>query len=239
MSERRPAIADILNTLWTALQRLFAGDPELLGIVLLSLRVSGTALLLSTLLGVPLGVILGLKRFLGRRAVIALLYTGMGLPPVVVGLVVYLLLSHSGPLGSLGWLFTPRAMVLAQTIIAFPVVAGLTMAAVLGIEPGLRTQILSLGATDWQAAWTVVRQARTGIVVALVAGFGSIISEVGAVMMVGGNIAGSTRVLTTAIVLETRRGNFELAMALGLVLFLLALFLNGLVLWLQGRSIER
>jgi|YNPNPStandDraft_1061719.scaffolds.fasta_scaffold03326_1 tungstate transport system permease protein len=237
--ERRPAIEDILTTLWTALQRLFTGDPELLGIVLLSLRVSGTALLLSTLLGIPLGVVLGLKRFLGRRAVIALLYTGMGLPPVVVGLVVYLLLSHSGPLGALGWLFTPKAMVLAQTIIAFPVVAGFTMAAVLGVEPALRTQILSLGATDWQAAWTVVRQARTGIVVALVAGFGSIISEVGAVMLVGGNIAGSTRVLTTAIVLETRRGNLELAMALGLVLLLIALFLNGLVLWLQGRSIER
>lgn len=221
------------------MQRLFAGDPELLSIVLLSLRVSGTALLLSTLLGIPLGVILGLKRFLGRRAIIALLYTGMGFPPVVVGLVVYLLLSHSGPLGNLGWLFTPKAMVLAQTIIALPVVAGLTMAAVLGVEPALRTQILSLGATDWQAAWTIVRQARTGIVVALVAGFGSIISEVGAVMLVGGNIAGSTRVLTTAIVLETRRGNFELALALGLVLLLIALFLNGLALWLQGRGIER
>lgn len=221
------------------MQRLFAGDPELLGIVLLSLRVSGTALFLSTLLGIPLGVVLGLKRFLGRRLVIAFLYTGMGLPPVVVGLVVYLLLSHSGPLGGLGWLFTPQAMVLAQTIIAFPIVAGFTMAAVLGVEPALRTQVLSLGATDWQAAWTIVRQARTGIVVALVAGFGSIISEVGAVMLVGGNIAGSTRVLTTAIVLETRRGNLALAMALGLVLLLIAFLLNGLVIWLQGKSIEQ
>lgn len=238
-SERRPAIEDILGTLWSALQRLFTGDPELLSIILLSLRVSGTALLLSTLLGIPLGVVLGLKRFFGRRAIIALLYTGMGLPPVVVGLAVYLFLSHSGPLGSLGWLFTPKAMVLAQAIIALPVVAGFTMAAILGVEPALRTQILSLGATEWQAAWTVVRQARTGIVVALVAGFGSIISEVGAVMLVGGNIAGSTRVLTTAIVLETRRGNFELGLALGMVLLLIALLLNGLVLWLQGRSIER
>ncbi len=221
------------------MQRLFGGDPELLGIVLLSLRVSGTALLLSTLLGIPLGVVLGLKRFLGRRLVIAFLYTGMGLPPVVVGLVVYLLLSHSGPLGGLGWLFTPQAMMLAQAIIAFPIVAGFTMAAVLGVEPALRTQVLSLGATDWQAAWTIVRQARAGIVVALVAGFGSIISEVGAVMLVGGNIAGSTRVLTTAIVLETRRGNLALAMALGLVLLLIAFLLNGLVIWLQGKSIEQ
>ncbi len=221
------------------MQRLFGGDPELLGIVLLSLRVSGTALLLSTLLGIPLGVVLGLKRFLGRRLVIAFLYTGMGLPPVVVGLVVYLLLSHSGPLGGLGWLFTPQAMVLAQAIIASPIVAGFTMAAVLGVEPALRTQVLSLGATDWQAAWTIVRQARAGIVVALVAGFGSVISEVGAVMLVGGNIAGSTRVLTTAIVLETRRGNLSLGMALGLVLLLTAFLLNGLVIWLQGKSIEQ
>jgi tungstate transport system permease protein len=171
--------------------------------------------------------------------VIAFIYTGMGLPPVVVGLLVYLLLSRSGPLGFLGWLFTPRAMVLAQTLICFPVIVGLTMAAVLAVDPALRLQLRALGATAWQSAWALVREARTGIVVALVAGFGSIISEVGAVMLVGGNIRGSTRVLTTAIVLETRQGRFDTALALGLVLLAIAFAINGAVLALQGRSVER
>jgi tungstate transport system permease protein len=220
-------------------QRLVGGDPELWGIVLLSLRVSGLALVISTVVGLPLGVLLGLRRFLGRRLVLTFLYTGMGLPPVVVGLFVYLLLSHSGPLGMLEWLFTPSAMVVAQTIIAFPLVVVLTMAAVLAVEPALRQQVQALGATDAQAAWAVVRQARTGIVVGIVAAFGSVISEVGAVMLVGGNIAGSTRVLTTAIVLETRRGDFALALALGLVLLTIAFLINAFVLVLQGRSVER
>ncbi len=222
-----------------AVHRLLAGDPELWEIVLLSLRVSAEALLIGGLFGVPLGAFLGLKRFFGRRLVIALLYTGMGLPPVVVGLLVYLLLSRSGPLGFLGWLFTPRAMVFAQTLICLPVIVGFTMAAVLGVDPALRQQLRALGATAWQSTWAVVREARTGIVVALVAGFGSIISEVGAVMLVGGNIQGSTRVLTTAIVLETRQGRFDTALALGLVLLLLAFAINGFVLVLQGRSVER
>ncbi|MGC8875294.1 MAG: ABC transporter permease [Chloroflexia bacterium] len=222
-----------------AIHRLLAGDPELWGIILLSLRVSGTALLIGALLGVPLGAFLGLKRFFGRRLVIALLYTGMGLPPVVVGLLVYLLFSRSGPLGFLGWLFTPRAMVLAQTLICLPVIVGFAMAAVLGVDPALRQQLRALGATAWQSTWAVVREARTGIIVALVAGFGSIISEVGAVMLVGGNIQGSTRVLTTAIVLETRQGHFDTALAFGLVLLLIAFAINGLVLALQGKSVER
>lgn len=222
-----------------AVHRLLAGDPELWSIILLSLRVSGEALLIGGLLGVPLGAFLGLKRFFGRRLVIALLYTGMGLPPVVVGLLVYLLLSRSGPLGFLGWLFTPRAMVLAQTLICLPIIVGLVMASVLGVDPALRQQLRALGATVWQSTWAVVREARTGMIVALVAGFGSIISEVGAVMLVGGNIQGSTRVLTTAIVLETRQGRFDTALALGLVLLLMAFAINGLVLVLQGRSVER
>ena len=198
-------------------------------IVLLSLRVSGIALLFSTLIGVPVGAIIGLNRFMGRRLVTAILYTGMGFPPVVIGLFVYIFLSRSGPLGELRWpfipdLFTPGAMVLAQTIIAFPLVAGFTMAAVMSVDPALRQQMLSLGATKRQAALTVLAEARLGVIVAIVAGFGSIISEVGAVMLVGGNIEGRTRVLTTAIVLETRKGNFDLAYCLGAVLLAISFF---------------
>ncbi len=212
-------------------------------IVLLSLRVSGIALLFSTLIGVPVGAIIGLNRFVGRRLVAAILYTGMGFPPVVIGLIVYILLSRSGPLGELSWawipdLFTPGAMVLAQTIISFPLVAGFTMAAVMGVEPALRTQMLSLGATKRQAAVTVLAEARLGVIVAIAAGFGSIISEVGAVMLVGGNIDGRTRVLTTAIVLETRKGNFDLAILLGAVLLLLTFLANLIMLRLQGTVFD-
>jgi len=221
-----------------AFQLLVSLDPELIRIVGLSLRVTGMALLFSILAGIPLGSWLGLKRFVGRQLVLALLYTGMGFPPVVVGLFVYLMLSHSGPLGSLGWLFTPAAMIVAQVIISFPLVSGFTMAAVMGVDPSLRQQVLSLGATDWQATLAVLREARVGVMVSIIAGFGSIISEVGAVMLVGGNIQGSTRVLTTAIVLETRKGNFDLAMALGIVLLSLSFLANVAMLRLQGRVFE-
>jgi len=204
-------------------------------VVFLSLKVSGTALLFATLIGIPLGAWLGFARFPGRRLVIALIYTGMGFPPVVIGLLVYLFLSRSGPLGFLGWLFNPPAMVLAQTIIALPLVAGFTMAAVIGVNPGLRQQLLSLGATSWQATLALLREARVGVVVSLVAGFGAIISEVGAVMMVGGNIEGHTRVLTTAIVQLTRMGAFAAAIALGLILLALSFLVNLGMLRLQGR----
>jgi tungstate transport system permease protein len=216
---------------------------ELQEIVLLSLQVSGTALVFSTLIGIPLGALMGLARFIGRRVAVALLYTGMGFPPVVIGLFVYLSLSRSGPLGQLDWpwlpsLFTPEAMILAQTIIAFPLVAGFTMAAVMGVDPGLRQQLLSLGATSRQSALTVLMEARVGVVVAVIAGFGSIISEVGAVMLVGGNIEGHTRVLTTAIVLETRKGNFNLALALGAVLLGITFLTNLAMMRMQGRAFE-
>jgi tungstate transport system permease protein len=216
---------------------------ELTEIVLLSLKVSGTALLFSTLIGVPVGVLIGLNRFRGRRFVAAVMYTGMGFPPVVIGLIVYLLLSRSGPLGSLNLpiipnLFTPGAMIIAQTIIAFPLVAGFTMAAVMGIDPQLRQQVMALGATSRQAALTVLVEARLGVIVAIVAGFGSIISEVGAVMLVGGNIAGRTRVLTTAIVLETRQGSFDLALALGAILLMITFIANLIMMRLQGRSFD-
>jgi len=238
---RRIEIDEILRGLVQAVHLIVTRDPAVMEIVLLSLRVSGIALLFSTLIGVPLGATLGLSRFVGRRLVVALLYTGMGFPPVVVGLFVYLMLSHSGPLGSLGWpaipsLFTPAAMVTAQSIISFPLVAGFTMAAVMGVDPQLRQQVQALGATRWQTTWTVLSEARVGVIVSVIAGFGSIISEVGAVMLVGGNIEGRTRMLTTAIVLETRKGNFDLAMALGVILLALSFVINVVMLYLQGRT---
>jgi tungstate transport system permease protein len=169
------------------------------------------------------------------------MYTGMGFPPVVVGLFVYLLLSRSGPLGQLNspWipnLFTPGAMVMAQCIIAFPLVAGFTMAAVMGVDAALRQQVQSLGATDWQTTLTILMEARVGVIVAVIAGFGGIISEVGAVMLVGGNIEGRTRVLTTAIVLDTRQGNFDLALALGAILLTITFVVNVMMLRLQGKA---
>lgn len=209
--------------------------PELLTIVALTLRVTGTALLLACLVGVPAGAMLGLVRFRGQRIVTLVLYTGMGLPPVVVGLFAYMLLSRSGPFGSVGWLFTPAGMILAQVIIAFPLVAGLTMSAVAGVDRAVHAQVFSLGASRWQNAWTVMREARIGVTAAIVAAFGGIISEVGAVMLVGGNIEGHTRVLTTAIVLYTRQGDFAMAMALGIVLIAVAFAANLLLLRLQGK----
>jgi tungstate transport system permease protein len=236
-------INEILEGLGRAIELLLNRDPALLEIVGLSLRVSGVALLISAVVGIPLGALLGLTRFIGRRLIIALLYTGMGFPPVVVGLFVYLMLSRSGPLGQLGWpfipaLFTPGAMIAAQTIIAFPLVAGFTMAAVMGVDAGLRQQVQALGATRAQTAVTVLMEARIGVIVSLIAGFGSIISEVGAVMLVGGNIEGSTRVLTTSIVLQTRQGEFNLAIALGIILLGIAFVTNVAMLLLQGRTFD-
>ncbi len=224
-----------------AFKLIFSNNEGILEIVLLSLQVSGIALLFSTLIGIPLGAVLGLGRFVGRRLLVALMYTGMGFPPVVVGLFVYLLLSRSGPLGGLNspWLpglFTPGAMILAQCIIAFPLVAGFTMAAVMGVDGALKEQVRSLGATDWQTTLTTLREARVGVIVAVIAGFGGIISEVGAVMLVGGNIEGRTRVMTTAIVLETRQGNFEMALALGAILLTITFIINVVMLRLQGKA---
>lgn len=203
------------------------------------MQVSGVALLISALIGIPLGAVMGLTRFWGRRLLVVIVYTGMGLPPVVVGLFVYLMLSRSGPLGTLNWpwlpaLFTPAAMIVAQIIIATPLVAGFTMAAVMGVNPELRQQIEALGATPFQRTLTILTEARMGVIVAIVAGFGGIISEVGAVMLVGGNIDHKTRVLTTAIVLETRKGDFSLAIALGVVLLMLAFISNLFMMQLQG-----
>ncbi len=208
---------------------------SLIEIVGRTLQVSGAALALSGLLGVPAGAALALARFPGRRPLILLTYTGMGFPPVVVGLAIYLLFSRSGPLGGLHWLFTPAAMVTAQTVIALPLVAGLTLAAVEAVDPRLRLQLRSLGAESDQEVRALLWEARPGVAAALIAGLGGILSEVGAAMLVGGNIEGSTRVLSTAIVLVTRQGQFGLALALGGVLLGLTGLLTAALLRLQRR----
>ena len=218
-----------------ASQLIFSIDPNLMEIVQLSLMVSGLALLISAIVGLPAGIILGLKDFPGKRLVVALVYTGMGLPPVVVGLTIYILLSRQGPLGELGWLFTPKAMVITQTILSLPLIIGFTMTAIAAVPAALAMQLRSLGATQRQIVLTLLYEARAGVLAALIAGFGAIISEVGSVMIVGGNIEHKTRVLTTSIVLETRRGNFAMAIALGVILLTITFSANWLLLHLQGR----
>lgn len=230
-------MSDLWRGLHHAIQLLLGGDAETWAIILLSLRVSASAVLLGALVGIPLGALLALRQFLGWRLIVALVYTGMALPPVVVGLFVYLLLSRSGPLGALAWLFTPRAMITAQTLICMPLIAGLTMSAVRSVEPALALQTRSLGANELQIARMLLWEARQGVIVAVVVGFGRCIAEVGAVMLVGGNIAGTTRVLTTAIVLQTRMGAFDLALALAMILIGVAFVVNALVLRIQGRLV--
>ena len=230
---------DLIQGVIQAFQLIFSFEPNLYEIIGLSLYIAGVSLFFSMLVGIPIGAFLGLTRFPGRRLVMAMLYTGMGFPPVVIGLFVYLMFSRSGPLGQLGWLFTPRAMSVAQMIISFPLVAGFTMAAVMGVNPNLRQQLRALGATDWQTTVAILLEARVGVIVSLAAGFGAVISEVGAVMLTGGNIAGKTRTLTSAIILETQKGNFDLAIALGIILLLLSFFTNLAMTRLQGRDINR
>lgn len=220
-----------------ALELLLAFDEELMEVVARTLQVTVGALAIALIVGVPIGAAIGLTRNLpGRAIIVPVIYTGMGLPPVVVGLFTYLLLSNQGPLGALGWLFTPAGMIVAQTIIALPLVIGLTMTAVQGINPDLPVQMRALGATRTQVALTTLLESRAGVTAAIVAAYGAIISEVGAVMLVGGNIEGETRVLTTAIVLETRRGNFALAMALGIILLGIAFLTNFAFHRLQLRQ---
>lgn len=219
----------LTEALREALRLLTDMDPALVTVVGMTLRVTGGALLLAMLIGLPIGAALGLRdRIPAGGCLMPIIYTGMGLPPVVVGLFVYLLLSNRGPLGRLDWLFTPRAMVFAQTIIALPLMIGLTLTALRSLDPALKLQARALGATPAQLAQTLILEARLGVLAAVIAAFGGIISEVGAVMLVGGNIEGQTRVLTTAIVLETRRGNFALALALGIILLALAFLANYL-----------
>ena len=202
-----------------------------------SLHVSGVAVLVSSLVGIPIGTWLGLTRSRVRGILAVMIQTGMALPPVVVGLCLYLLLSRSGPMGTWGWLFTLKAMMLAQIILTLPFILGITMVSVAAVPPELFLQLRSLGASRWQARWTVLREARAGVALAVATALGRSLSEVGAVLMVGGNIEGHTRVLTTAIVLETSRGRFALALALGGVLLALALVANIAIIRLHGRPI--
>jgi tungstate transport system permease protein len=215
---------------------LAATDAELLGVTWLSLKVSGAATALSLLIGMPLGTVLALARFPGRGFVVALVNTGMGLPPVVVGLFVSIVLWRSGPLGALELLYTPTAIVIAQVVIALPVVTGLTLAAVQQIPQRFRLQVQALGASRIQLLGVLIREARLPLLAALMAGFGAVISEVGASLMVGGNIRGQTRVLTTATVLETGKGNFDVAIALSVILLTLTFLVNWALTWIQQRG---
>ena len=219
-----------------AAEIVFAFDAEVWSITWRSLQVSGYATLISLLIGIPLGIVLALAGFPGRSAAVALINTGMGLPPVVVGLFVSIFLWRSGPLGFMELIYTPAAMVVAQVIIAFPIVAGLTMASFQALDPKLALQLLGIGASKTQLLWLLCKEARLPLLAAVMAGFGGVISEVGASMMVGGNIRGQTRVLTTATVLETGKGNFDIAIALGLILLALTFAINFLLTRIQQRE---
>lgn len=205
-----------------AIRLLGSFDREVVAVTLLTFKVSGLATLISILIGVPLGTFLGLKAFRGRGIWVGLVNMGMGLPPVIVGLWVSIMLWRNGPFGGLGLIYTPAAMVIAQAVIASPIVTGLSMAAVQQVDPRLRLQITALGASGWQYFWLLLREARLSLLAAIIAGFGGVISEIGASQMVGGNIKGYTRVLTTAIAMEVSRGHFGLAIALSIILLLLA-----------------
>ena len=225
----------ILDGVLEAFRLLLAGDPEVWRTTMLSLQISATATFLALGVGVPAGTLLALTRFPGRSLAISLVNTGMGLPPVVVGLFVTILLWRNGLLGALELLYTPSAMVLAQLVIAAPIVTGLTLAAVQQIPERFRLQLLALGASRVQMTWVLIKEARLPMLAALMAGFGGVISEVGASMMVGGNIKGSTRVLTTATVLETGKGNFDIAIALSVILLVITFLVNWALTWIQQR----
>ncbi len=208
-------------------------DPVLLQIVFLSLRVSVIAIIIATLIGVPLGAFLGLKPENKTRFINKIVFTFMGMPPVVAGLIIYLILSRQGPLGVLGLLYTPSAMIIAQVFLATPIITGLTMVGIRAKGGEIEETARSLGAGTALAAWTVVRESRFAIMGAVITGFSRVVSEVGAVMIVGGNIDGRTRVMTTAIVLETRRGNFEFAIGLGIILLMLSFIINSFLYNIQ------
>ncbi len=218
-----------MEALGLALGLVAAFDAELFSIIGLSLQVSVTATVLAAVVGVPLGTILAIRSFFGRQILIVLTTTFMALPPVVVGLVVYLMLSRAGPLGPLGLLFTPSAMIIAQTILILPIVTALTREAVIPLHREYKDLLWSVGAGPWLTLKTIIWDARFAIATAILAGFGRAVAEVGAVLIVGGNIDGLTRVMTTTIALETSKGNLELALALGLVLILIAFSVNLLI----------
>jgi tungstate transport system permease protein len=220
----------------TAFNLILHLDPVLFGIIFLSLKVSGLALIIATIAGIPAGAALGLTKFPGRGLAVSSMNTFMGLPPVVVGLFVYLLLSRRGPLGFMGLLYTPSAMVIAQTILAIPIIISLTRSAIVSIDPIIRQASETLGASPGQVTITIIREARCGILSAVIAAFGRVMAEVGSILIVGGNIAGYTRVMTTTIALETDKGNFELALALGIILLLISFLINAVLHHIQKRG---
>jgi tungstate transport system permease protein len=229
----------IFDGIFKAFQLLFSLNPEVLGITLLSLQVSGAATLISVLIGISCGMVVALNHFPGKRFLVSMVNTGMGLPPVVVGLFVMIFLWRNGPFGFLEILYTPTAMIFAQAVIATPIVMGITIAAIQNLPPKLRLQILSLGATRIQMVWFLIREARLPLLAAIMAGFGGVISEVGASIMVGGNIKGYSRVLTTATVMESGMGNFDMAIALGIILLLLCFLVNYFLTVIQQRERPR
>ena len=222
-----------------ALSLLITLDPEVMSITWLSLKVSGTATLISLFIGIGIGTAVALSSFPGRQIVVGLINTGMGLPPVVVGLFVTIFLWRNGPFGSLEILYTPMAIIIAQAIIATPIVMGITLAAMQQLPQKLRLQILALGATRFQMVWLLIKEAKLSLMAAVMAGFGGVISEVGASIMVGGNIKGYTRVLTTATVMETSKGNFDVAIALSVILLLFAFAINMVLTRVQQRERPR
>jgi tungstate transport system permease protein len=229
----------IFEGLLKAFHLIFSLDREVLEITWLSLKVSGTATLVSVVIGISLGMVIALNGFPGKKLVISVINTGMGLPPVVVGLFVTVFLWRNGPFGFLELLYSPTAMIIAQVVIATPIVMGLSVAALQNLPPMLKLQILSLGATRWQMVWILIREARLPFMAAVMAGFGGVISEIGASIMVGGNIKGYSRVLTTATVMETGRGNFDVAFALSIILLMLVFVVNYLFTLVQQRERPR
>lgn len=230
-------MSPIIESFIRAVTLILHLDRELLGIIFLSLRVSGTALVVATLVGLPLAALLGFRKFPLKGLVVSVLNTFMGLPPVVVGLFVYLLLSRSGPLGFMALLYTPAAMVIAQSILAFPIVSSLSHSAIVSVDPIIKQASMTLGATPLQVSLAVIREARYGIMAGIMAAFGRVMAEVGAILIVGGNIAGFTRVMTTTIALETDKGNFELALALGIILLTISLVINAALHLVQKKGV--
>ncbi len=229
----------IVEGIRKAIWLLITFDREVLGITALSLKVSGLATFISLFIGISLGTVVALTRFPGRRLVVSLINTGMGVPPVVVGLFVTIFLWRNGPFGLLELLYTPTAIIIAQAVIATPIVAGISLASIQKLPEALRLQILALGATRIQMIWLLIREARLPLLAAVMAGFGGVISEVGASIMVGGNIKGYTRVLTTATVMETGKGNFDVAIALGVILLLFTFCINAILTGIQQRERPR
>ncbi len=229
-----------MSTIWDgfveALNLLFSFNPEIYQILLLSLYVSGMATLLASVLGIPLGAYIGLKKFRGREFLRNATYTMMGLPSVVAGLIIFLLLSRDGPFGIAGLLYTPFAIILAQFLLALPVVAGISISAVASVPTGIRDAAFSLGADDWQCTTATLKEAKMGIITGIITGFSTCLSEVGAAMMVGGNIRFETRVLSTATVLETQMGEWGFALALGMILLIMVFFINYPLLRLQNKN---